>query len=194
VKISYSKVGEPLTSTVNEVRAKTSITNASSFRKVAMVVLGSLDGWESARAQNRSIRIIISFIGAQLVKGIIDSEHNNFQKIEARNEIVNKIKSFEHLTDGWDGYRGTRPGPQAVVLALEIVSGLSSEITLQAFPIPFGGIQLEFDFTKDTYIEIEIVGSTASIYRITGKEGFTCENLKFADTVIEYIKSFASES
>ena len=72
-------------------------------------------------------------------------------------ECLEKLNSFETLEDGWMQGGGVKINIGAIGNAKNILALLHSKENLSVFPIPNGGVQIEyFDKNENRDYEIEI--------------------------------------
>lgn len=79
--------------------------------------------------------------------------------VPQRQSFTKLLRGFSKLEHGWDGYEAEPISPVALWragVALEDSESLPNDL----FPTPRGGVQLEFDVSRDTALEIEILAHT----------------------------------
>jgi hypothetical protein len=72
-----------------------------------------------------------------------------------------EVNSLLLLPTGWDGYRAHPLTDEAVTSAVEILFALAGELSLppQLFPLPDGGLQMEWHVGQSVEIEIDAAGA-----------------------------------
>lgn len=73
--------------------------------------------------------------------------------------VARQLNDLLHLRPGWDGRRAHPPTPTAVLRAIEIFTAVSEQaLPPQIFPLPDGGVQLEWHAGASVEIEVDAEG------------------------------------
>lgn len=79
-------------------------------------------------------------------------------------ECVERIEDFNKLEDGWFDGAGVTIASNAIINARTLIELLKSEEDLSVFPMPGGGIQIEyFKETENRDYEIEVHSNSINI-------------------------------
>lgn len=129
--------------------------------------------------------------------GIDKFEFTRPIQINGYSKIKNKIKTFSHLNDNWDGYEATSIDDAAIFNAIRFVSSLPENIIFtlneeNIVPTPYGTIV--FDFVSSAgIVSVEIGNQTIGFFtEFQNNPDFVLEKALFNQTnlPVELISAF----
>ncbi len=101
-----------------------------------------------------------------------------------------QVNELLKLRTGWDGRRARPVAYQAVQSAMELLFALASDLSLppQLFPLPDGGLQMEWHAGRSVEIEVDSLGDAHVLVADETGEIQTNEELMLGDTLVAGVR------